>query len=229
MSQREVTDNKALEQFLPQRGSAYQPRATPWESCHARFRVLTERRRWSHHPHALTPAPARCGAPSERIHTNHPCSGCIPTGHVPDAYPPPISRTHTHRPCPGCIPTVHVRDACPPSVFRMHAHHPCPGCMPTVRVPDAYPPPVSRMHAHRPIPRVAPWAGMRCPFGANVTWRSFRAHPYPPSVFRMHTHRPIPQGCTLGWYALPLWGKWKAASIFAPVRNPPPRTRAAGR
>ena len=48
MSQREVTDNKALEQFLPQRGSAYQPRATPWESGHAHFRMRTERRRWSH-------------------------------------------------------------------------------------------------------------------------------------------------------------------------------------
>ena len=38
----------ALDPFLPQRGSAYQPRATPWESGHPHFRILTERRRWSH-------------------------------------------------------------------------------------------------------------------------------------------------------------------------------------
>ena len=32
----------------PKRGRAYQPRATPWESGHAQFRIFTERRRWSH-------------------------------------------------------------------------------------------------------------------------------------------------------------------------------------
>ena len=87
MSQREVTDNKALEQFLPQRGRAYQPRAAPWESCRAHFRMLAERRGWSHHTPAPTPAPERCGAPSERIHTNHPCPGRILTVHVTDACP----------------------------------------------------------------------------------------------------------------------------------------------
>ena len=124
------------------------------------------------------------------------------------------------------IPTVPVPDVCPPSLSRMHARHPCPGCMPTVRVPDAYPPSVSRMHTHDPIPRVAPWAGMR---------RSFRAHPYPPPVSRMHARhscpgciptvrvpdaypRPYPQGCTLGWYALPLWGTWNPVLMAAQPR-----------
>ena len=82
----------------------------------------------------------------------------------------------------------HANDAAPercgaPSE-RILNHHPCP---------DAYPPSVSRMHIHHPTPRVAPWAGMRCPFGANGMLRSFRAHPYPPSVSRMHAHRPIPR------------------------------------
>ena len=36
-----------------------------------------------------------------------------PTIHVPDACPPPVSRMHTHHPCPGCIPTIPVPDACP--------------------------------------------------------------------------------------------------------------------
>jgi hypothetical protein len=68
----------ALDRFLPQRGSAYQPRATPWESGHAHFRVLTSRRS-SHHPTRAALAPKQCAASSERIHTHQPCPGCIPT------------------------------------------------------------------------------------------------------------------------------------------------------
>ena len=117
-------------------------------------------------------------------------------------YPSSVSLMHTHRPCPGCIPTVRVPDAYPPSVSRMHAHRPCPGCMPTVRVPDACPSSVSRMHAHRPCPGCIPT--VRVPDAC------------PPSH---------PQGCTLGWYALPLWGKWNAAGCQSPTCRPRPSRR----
>ena len=76
-----------------------------------------------------------------------------------------------------------------PSVSRMHTHRSRPGCMPTVRVPDAYPPSVSRMHTPRPCPGCIP--AVRVPDA------------YPPST---------PQGCTLGWYALPLWVKWNPSN-----------------
>ena len=51
-----------LNEFLPQRGSAYQPRATPWESCHADFRIVTGRRKSSHCP----PVPERSASTRSR-------------------------------------------------------------------------------------------------------------------------------------------------------------------
>ena len=49
---------------MPQRGKAYQPRATPWEPCPTYPRVLKERR-ISPNGGRVTDQP-RCGVPSER-------------------------------------------------------------------------------------------------------------------------------------------------------------------
>ena len=83
-----------LNEFLPQRGSAYQPRATPWESYDEYIRILTEGRGSSHHPAApeRSAAPERCGAPSERIHTR-----------------PPLSRMHVHHSIPRVAPWAGMR------------------------------------------------------------------------------------------------------------------------
>jgi len=62
--------------------------------------------------------PEQCGAPSERIHTNHPCPGSIPSIRVPDAYPPSVSRIHTSIPSPGlhpglvCVDPLGQRECC---------------------------------------------------------------------------------------------------------------------
>ena len=131
------------------------------------------------HPRPNDAVPERCGAPSERIRTRHPCPGCMPAVPSSGLHPglvcgAPSERIHTHRPCPGCMPAVRVprvapwadmrrsfrAHACPPSVSRTHSHRPCPGCMPAVRVP-----------------RVAPWADMRCPLVSKGTRRLPRATP----------------------------------------------------
>ena len=79
-----------------------------------------------------------------RIHTHHPCPGCIPAIRVPDASPPSMSRIHTHRRIPRVAPWADMPRSfrahpCPPSVSPIHIHHPCPGCMPTVQSPGLHP------------------------------------------------------------------------------------------
>ena len=70
----------------PQRGTAYQPRATPWVSGSTHSRVLKERRISSDRQH--THNPALCRVPSERIRREsafpglHPGLVCFaPLGH----------------------------------------------------------------------------------------------------------------------------------------------------
>ena len=66
-------------EFLPQRGIAYQRRATPWEKHPGHFRVLKERRISPHNPSAT----GLCGVPSERIANFHPVPRVAPWAGMP--------------------------------------------------------------------------------------------------------------------------------------------------
>jgi hypothetical protein len=124
--------------------------------------------------------------------------GCRGLGGRPSTHSCPNGAAHTS---PGQRPGNQARHRPNPQTgaspstkpVRLHPPNRCVS-VPTIRVPDAYPPSVSRIHTHRPCPGCMPTV--------HVT------NAYPPSH---------PQGCTLGWYALPLWGKWNAAERQLPT------------
>ena len=136
--------------------------------------------------------------PVFRIHPHRPCPGCTPTARVPHPYPPSVFRIHPHRPIPRVTPPpsnppgLHPGLVCGAPSERIHAHHPCPNGAeydnlgqrpgnhathrPNPQTGASQPP--NRRVSTPTIPRVAPWADMRCPFGANGMRHSFRAPPH---------------------------------------------------
>ena len=70
-----------------------------------------------------------------------------------------LARSFTNA-CPNGA--AHTSPGQRPGIHATHRPIPQTGAPPS-------PPSMSRLHPHYPIPRVAPWAGMRCPFWAKWT------------------------------------------------------------
>ena len=156
---------ESLHAFKPQRGDMCQPRATPWDSCHA-------------------PPP-----PPKRRNTSKSAQQ-HPTRRVPP-YPPSHSHGCTRgwyavtlwvkpNPIPRVAPWAGMRGPFGSNRTRFPWLHPGLVCVDPLgqTEPDSqgctlgwYA--VTLWVTPNPIPRVAPWAGMRGPFGSHRTRRAW--------------------------------------------------------